>query len=426
MSKKFQAVRGMNDVLPEDLPLWHFVETCLKQTAASYGYQEIRFPALESTHLFKRTVGDVTDIVEKEMYTFADKNGDLVSLRPEGTAGCVRAGIEHGIFHNQTQKLWYLGPMYRHEKPQKGRYREFYQFGLEAIGYSGTSIEVEFILLMSRLWKRLGIAEEVRLELNTIGLVQERVAFKEALVAYLEPKKDLLDDDSRRRLQSNPMRILDSKVASTQALLKDAPTLTEFFGAESQAEFKALQDVLRAHDIAFVHNPKLVRGLDYYNHTVFEWVTDSLGAQGTVCAGGRYDGLVGLLGGKDTPAFGCALGLERLVLMLRAKQEGEPLLAKTDLFAVVIGEEAEQYYLNLAESLRDQFPKLVMNYAHKVDASFKNQFKRADKSGARFALIVAEEEVVNKTVTIKPLRERAEQITMLQSELVSYLQGLGF
>jgi histidyl-tRNA synthetase len=315
--KKLQSIRGMNDLLPTDSYAWQYLESTVADVLHSYAYKEIRFPVLESTELFKRSIGEVTDIVEKEMYTFDDRNGESVTLRPEGTAVCVRACEQNGLLYNQIQRLWYQGPMFRYEKPQKGRLRQFHQFGVETFGMAGPDIDAEMLLITSRLWRELGISDAVTLQLNTLGTSEERKAYRDALVAYLTERKDQLDEDSQRRLDSNPLRILDSKSVSTQALLNDAPNLHDYFGEETQAHFNGVKAFLDAAGIEYQINPRLVRGLDYYCFTVFEWVTDKLGAQGTVCAGGRYDGLVEQLGGKATPAVGFAMGVERLVLLLQ-------------------------------------------------------------------------------------------------------------
>lgn len=423
MSSKFQAIRGMNDILPEKIQYWHFLEQALKALVQSYGYQEIRFPILEATALFKRTIGDVTDIVEKEMYTFDDRNGESLSLRPEGTAGCVRACIQEGLLYNQTQKLWYLGPMYRHERPQKGRYRQFHQFGIEAFGYSGFEIEVELILLTKRLWKMLGIDKAIHLEINTLGTSEERKNYKEALVAFLSQHQDELDEDSQRRLHTNPLRILDSKSQDTQKLLANAPVLLDYLAEESLKSFEQFKSALKALDVEFTFNPRLVRGLDYYSHLVFEWVTESLGAQGTVCAGGRYDSLVPLLGGKPTPAVGLACGVERLILMLEKVKTLSP--KAVDIYAICSGEKAWQAYMALAEQIKNEMPHLHLACAHQSQSSFKSQFKKADKSGAHYALIIGDDELANDTVTLKPLREKAQQKTVSRDVLLDEIKGFG-
>ena len=392
----------MNDLLPDDTVVWQYLEEKVRGILAQYGVREIRMPIVEQTELFKRSIGEVTDIVEKEMYTFEDRNGDSLTLRPEGTACCVRAAEQHGLLFNQTQKLWYTGPMFRHERPQKGRYRQFHQIGVECFGFSGPDIDAELIMLTARLWRALGIDQAVRLQINTLGQTEERAAFKQALVAYLSQYKADLDEDSVRRLDSNPLRILDSKNATTQKILEDAPSLWEFLGDASRQHFEGLLALLRDAGIAYEHNPRLVRGLDYYSNAVFEWVTDALGAQGTVCAGGRYDGLVAQLGGKGTPATGFAMGMERLVLLL--EELGVVPASQrevVDIFIVAAGDGAQQNAFAIAEGLRDTSTLRVVQ--HHGGGSFKSQMKKADKSGARFALILGDQEVRSQTVVVKPL-----------------------
>lgn len=419
MSKKLQAIRGMHDVLPDKSPVWQRLEKAMFEVCQQYGYSEIRMPLVESTDLFCRSIGEVTDIVEKEMYTFEDRNGDSLSLRPEGTASCVRAGLEHGLFYNQTQRLWYQGPMFRHERPQKGRYRQFHQIGIECFGMAGAEIEAEIILMSYRLWKKLGLSAELTLEINSLGTSDERLQYKEVLVEFFNQHIDQLDEDSKRRLTSNPLRILDSKNPAMQGLIESAPQLINSIGDESRLHFEKLQRYLTDAGVSFVHNPRLVRGLDYYSHTVFEWVTSSLGAQGTVCAGGRYDGLIEQLGGKQTPAVGLAMGIERLVLLL----EQHELPLKTPLAYIVHqGVAGEAYSLQLAEKLRDQLPQegIVL---HCGNASLKSQFKKADKTGAKFAIIVGEQEIEQNQVAIKFLRERKEQLQLPQDKLISFLKN---
>jgi histidyl-tRNA synthetase len=420
LSGNIQAVRGMNDILPEQTPTWQFVEETLRTLLASYGYSEVRMPLLEKTELFKRSIGEVTDIVEKEMYTFEDRNGDSLTLRPEGTAGCVRAAIENGLLHNQTQKLWYLGPMFRHERPQKGRYRQFHQLGVEVFGLDGPDVDAELILLTARLWRLLGLEDSVTLQLNSLGSSYARAMYREKLVHYFEQHHEQLDEDSRRRLLSNPLRILDSKNPDMAALIAAAPKLTEHLDAESQTHFDELCAQLEAAGMDYQINPCLVRGLDYYGRTVFEWVTDKLGAQGTVCAGGRFDGLVEQLGGKATPAIGFAIGLERLTSLL---DEGEVPLERfrPHVYLVRVGDAAQQHALLLAERLRDEVPGLRLQLNH-GGGSFKNQLKRADKSGAALALVMGEDEVANGTVGIKSLREQAEQQTQTLDQVVPFLR----
>jgi histidyl-tRNA synthetase len=421
MSQKITAIRGFNDILPAETGRWAEVEAVLRDLMRAYGYHEIRLPIVESTPLFKRAIGEVTDIVEKEMYSFDDRGGESLTLRPEGTAGCVRAALEHSLTYNQTQRLWYTGPMFRYERPQKGRYRQFHQFGVETYGMTGPDIDAELILLTARLWRDLGLSGVVRLEINSLGEIAERANFRAALVAYLEQHREELDEDSQRRLTSNPLRILDSKDAATQKILEGAPRLPDFLEAESKEHFVALCAVLDAAGVAYVVNPKLVRGLDYYNKTVFEWVTSELGAQGTVCAGGRYDGLVEQLGGQKTPAVGFAIGLERL-LLLHAAVHPELEASEADVFVAAVGEGSAQAALLLAETLRTALPDLRV-LVNCGGGSFKSQFKKADKSGARFALVLGDEEVKNGSVSLKWLREEHEQKTLAQTEVAAFLKA---
>ena len=414
MAKNIQAVRGMRDILPEQTPLWRWLEGRISGVLDAYGYREIRMPLLEATELFKRSIGEVTDIVEKEMYTFADRNGDSLTLRPEGTAGCVRAALENGLLHNQTQRVWYQGPMFRHERPQKGRYRQFHQIGVEAFGMAGPDIDIEVILMTARMWRQLGL-RDLELQLNTLGTAEERALYRDELVAFLTQHEGSLDDDSRRRLRVNPLRILDSKNPEMQGLIATAPVLTEFLGAASMGHFDAVCAALRAADIPYVVNPRLVRGLDYYARTVFEWVTDSLGAQGTVCAGGRYDGLVSQLGGRPTPAVGFAMGLERLVAMLEDNGVGQDF-ARADAYLVLAGDAAQRTGLRLAETLRDALPERCI-MANCGGGSMKAQFKRADRSGAAYALVIGEHEVAQNTVTVKPLRGDGAQCQISMGDL---------
>ena len=414
MAKNIQAIRGMNDYLPADTAVWQRIEQILKQVLGNYGFSEIRLPIVEQTPLFKRAIGEVTDVVEKEMYTFEDRNGDSLTLRPEGTAGCVRAGIEHGLLYNQEQRLWYMGPMFRHERPQKGRYRQFHQCGVEVFGLNGPDIDAELIMMTARLWRELGIAEHVRLELNSIGSLDARANYRTALIAYLEQHVDVLDEDSKRRLHTNPLRVLDSKNPEVQAILGDAPRLSEYLDEESQQHFAGLCELLDAAGIEYTVNERLVRGLDYYNRTVFEWVTESLGSQGTVCGGGRYDGLVEQLGGKATPAVGFAMGLERLVLMMETLEQTD-VRRSVDVYMVTAGEGTMMAGMKLAETLREQVPGLrIMN--HFGGGNFKKQFKRADKVGAAVALVLGEDEVAEQTVVLKDLIG-GEQNTYAQSEV---------
>ncbi|HHW78384.1 MAG TPA: histidine--tRNA ligase [Xanthomonadaceae bacterium] len=421
MAKQFQAIRGMNDILPGESALWQNLETTLREVLAAYGYHEIRLPIVEKTELFARSIGEVTDIVEKEMYTFADRNGDSLTLRPEGTAGCARACIEHGLLHNQTQRLWYAGPMFRYEKPQKGRYRQFHQVGAEAYGMAGPDIDAELICLSARLWQRLGI-RAVTLQLNSLGSSAARAAYRERLVAYFESRRDELDEDSRRRLHANPLRILDSKNPTLRTVLAEAPALLDQLDPESRAHFEELQALLAAAGIAYDINPRLVRGLDYYCKTVFEWVTDTLGAQGTICAGGRYDGLIEQLGGQPVPGVGFALGLERLVAMLAAA--GQPGAdPEPHVYLIIVGDAAQRHGLALAERLRDQLPALRLRM-HCGGGGFKAQFRRADHSGARFALILGEDEINADTVAVKPLRAaQNEQLSLPRDQVAAYLRA---
>ena len=417
---KIQSIRGMSDLLPEQSATWQYLERVVADVLARYSYREIRFPLLEQTELFKRAVGEVTDIVEKEMYSFDDRNGDSLSLRPEGTAGCVRACTENGLLHNQTQRLWYMGPMFRHERPQKGRLRQFHQIGVEAFGLKGPDIDAELLLLTARLWKTLKIDHAVKLEINSLGTSDDRKRYRAALVEYLTARYEQLDEDSQRRLQSNPMRVLDSKNADVQALLHAAPNLADFIDDESRQHFERLCAMLDAADVPFQINPRLVRGLDYYGKTVFEWVTTHLGAQGTVCAGGRYDGLVEQLGGKPCPGVGFAMGIERLVLLLdELGVVPDSIAHQVDVYLMAVGD-VEQQGLVLAEKLREQCPRLRIEH-HCGGGSVKSQIKKADKSGAIIALIMGQDEVASGTIGVKYLREDKAQETVAQSELVSVL-----
>ena len=413
----------MNDCQPAQSGLWQWTESVLRQVVASYGYQEIRTPIVESTQLFKRSIGEVTDIVEKEMYTFEDRNGDSLTLRPEGTASCVRAGNEHGLLYNQQQRLWYMGPMFRHERPQKGRYRQFHQFGIEAFGLNGPDIDVEVIRLSARLWQRFGIADNVTLQINTLGSNEARAAYRDTLVAFLKDRFDLLDEDSKRRLESNPLRVLDSKNPQVQKAIADAPQLLDHLDEESALHFSQLKQKLDDAGIAYEVNPNLVRGLDYYNRTVFEWVTDSLGAQGTVLAGGRYDGLVEQLGGRATPAVGFAMGIERLILMLETLGLTDEVPAPVDVYITAMGESVESYAMAVAERLRDDIPTLRVQM-HCGGGNFKKQMKRADASGAAVALIIGENEMNDNQVAIKDLRQRTEQMTVSTDTLGENIASL--
>jgi histidyl-tRNA synthetase len=417
---KIQAIRGMHDVLPDQTPSWQHVEAILRSVLAAYGYAEIRLPLVEQTELFRRSIGEVTDIVEKEMYTFDDRNGDSLTLRPEGTAGCLRACLEHGLLHNQTQRLWYMGSMFRHERPQKGRYRQFHQLGVEAYGMPGPDIDVELIMLGRRLWRQLGIEPKLRLEINSLGTADERLKYRQKLVAYMRGHIDRLDADSLRRLESNPLRILDSKNPELSAVINGAPLLAEELGDASARHFDAFRERLEDAGIAYVVNPRLVRGLDYYCLTVFEWTTEALGAQGTVCAGGRYDGLVQQLGGKDSAAVGFALGLERLIALLES-HENLAAVGRPHAYLIAAGESAERRGLVLAEELRNALPELRLQL-NCGGGSFKNQFKKADKSGAAVALILGDDEVQAHTVGVKPLRSDQDQRTVGQAEVPAVLE----
>jgi histidyl-tRNA synthetase len=423
VSKAIQAIRGMNDCLPTETNIWQMVESVLRRVASNYGFSEIRMPIVESTALFKRSIGEVTDIVEKEMYTFEDRNGDSLTLRPEGTASCVRAGNQHGLLYNQEQRLWYMGPMFRHERPQKGRYRQFHQFGIEAFGFASADIDAEIIMLSARLWRELGIDDVVTLELNSLGSNEERAIYRDALVDYLTIHQDKLDADSKRRMLANPLRVLDSKNSDVQALLVNAPALSDYLGEESQQHFTNLCQRLDAAGINYVLNDRLVRGLDYYNRTVFEWVTSSLGAQGTICAGGRYDGLVEQLGGKATPAFGFALGIERLVLMLTSLEKGQNIRPQVDVYVAMLGDGVDIKANQLAEQWRDQVTDIRMQ-CHCGGGNFKKQMKRADKSGANIAIILGEDEIATQKVTIKYLREKREQQSMAMTDVPAFLETL--
>ncbi|MBA0182438.1 histidine--tRNA ligase [Pectobacterium versatile] len=422
MAKNIQAIRGMNDYLPAETALWQRIENSLKQVLSGYGYNEIRLPIVEQTPLFKRAIGEVTDVVEKEMYTFDDRNGDSLTLRPEGTAGCVRAGIEHGILYNQEQRLWYVGPMFRYERPQKGRYRQFHQLGCEVFGLQGPDIDAELILMTARWWRVLGIADHVKLELNSIGSLEARARYREALVAFLEQHKEQLDEDCLRRMYTNPLRVLDTKNPQIQVLLNDAPVLTDYLDDESRTHFEALGELLTQSGIPYTVNPRLVRGLDYYNRTVFEWVTTSLGAQGTVCAGGRYDGMVEQLGGHATPAVGFAMGLERLVLLVQSVNPDFKAQSGVDAYLISSGAGTQVVAMQLAEKLRDALPqlKLMTNYG---GGNFKKQFARADKWGARVALVLGENEVAAGQVVVKNL-SNGEQDTLAQADVASRLATL--
>ena len=418
MADIIRSVRGMNDILPNVTPYWQAVEATLNSVLTSYGYQEIRFPIVEKTALFCRSIGEVTDIVEKEMYSFDDRNGDSLTLRPEGTAGCVRAAMQNGLL-NQTQRLWYMGPMFRHERPQKGRYRQFHQIGVEAYGFDGPDIDAEMILMTARLWKQLGLSG-LTLQINSLGSTEARLAYREKLIAYFEAHQSQLDEDSQRRLHSNPLRILDSKNPDMQKLNDGAPKLLDHLDDESKQDFSALCAALDSVGLEYEINPRLVRGLDYYGKTVFEWVTDHLGSQGTVCAGGRYDGLVSQLGGKGATAIGFAIGLERLIALLEAT-DALPKIDNIDAYLVAVGDDAAKQALLLAEQLRDQIPDLKL-ITHCGGGSFKSQFKHADRSGARWSLILGEDEISQKIIGVKTMAT-GEQETVSWDALANYLQS---
>jgi len=416
-----QAIRGMHDILPEQTPLWQYAEKIIREVLSNYGYSEIRLPSVEKTELFKRSIGEVTDIVEKEMYTFDDRNGDSLTLRPEGTAGCLRACLEHGLLHNQVHRLWYYGAMYRHERPQKGRYRQFFQFGVETYGMASADIDAELLLLTDRLWKRLGIREKVRLQLNSLGTIAERLVYREALVSYFQQHLEALDEDSLRRLATNPLRILDTKNPAMKDVVANAPELMDYLGDDSRHHFQTILDTLTYLGVSFEINTRLVRGLDYYSKTVFEWVTDELGSQGTICAGGRYDGLIEQLGGKANSAIGFAMGMERLVLLLETLADIQVENA-VDVYLIRVGEQAEKVGLRLAEQLRTELPTLKCQ-VDCAGGSMKIQFKKADKSGATVALILGENEVARGEIGVKLLRdEKSEQQNLAMSEVIEFLR----
>ncbi len=406
----------MQDILPAQKEVIRHIEDVCRAILAAYGYQEIGLPELEHTELFKRLVGEATDIVEKEMYTFDDRNGDSLTLRPEGTAGCARFAQENGLLFNQIQRFWYSGSMFRHERPQKGRYRQFDQIGAECFGMPGPDVDAELLLMNARMWRELNLMNKITLELNSIGTIEARRAFRNALVTYLADYESDLDEDSRRRLDTNPLRILDSKVEKTQELLEGAPELTTYLDNESKTHFEGLQSILDDNDVPYIVNPRIVRGLDYYNGTVFEWTTDHLGAQGTVCAGGRYDGLVEQLGGKPTPGVGFAMGLDRLSLML---EEEFAASEQADIYMVSMGEGARTRTLKLAEQIRSELPGRKV-LVHCGDGKFKAQLKKADVSGASLAIILGEDELADEKVGVKLLRENADQVELGQNELTDY------
>ncbi len=421
MAKTIQAIRGMNDCSPTESPLWQWVEGKVRSVLQNYGYSEVRMPIVESTPLFARAIGEVTDVVSKEMYTFWD-NDEQLTLRPEGTAGCVRAAIEHGWIYNQEQRLWYMGPMFRHERPQKGRYRQFHQAGVEVFGIPNPEIDAELIMLTARLWKELGIAEHVTLQLNSIGSLEARKNYRSALVAFLQQHVDLLSEEEKERLEKNPLRILDTKNQALQEVLNDAPKLLAYLDDDSREHFAQLCALLDAVGIQYEVNPKLVRGLDYYNKTVFEWVTSALGAQGTVCGGGRYDGLVEQLGGHATTGVGFAMGLERLVLLVQEVNQSIRLPSAVDIYVVYQSEGTTLVAFQLAETLRTELPQLRV-MTHCSGGNFKKQFKRADKSGATLALVIGESEVQNQQVVVKHLLGGAEQQTLALDDIVDYIKN---
>ena len=421
MAKNIQAIRGMNDCSPTESPLWQWIEGQVRQILSSYGYSEVRMPIVESTPLFARAIGEVTDVVSKEMYTFWD-NDEQLTLRPEGTAGCVRAAIEHGWIYNNEQRLWYMGPMFRHERPQKGRYRQFHQAGVEVFGISTPEIDAELIILTARLWKALGIDQHVSLQLNSIGSLEARANYRSALVAFLENHQDLMSEEEKERLVKNPLRILDTKNQALQDVLDGAPKLLDYLDDESREHFAQLCGLLDAVGIQYEINPKLVRGLDYYNKTVFEWVTSALGAQGTVCGGGRYDGLVEQLGGHATSGIGFAMGLERLVLLVQEVNKSIPVKSAVDIYVVYQGEGTTLAAFQLAEKLRSELPHLS-TMLHCSGGNFKKQFKRADKSGATLALVLGESEVQNNQVVVKHLLGAAEQQTIDVANLIEQVKA---
>lgn len=420
MPEAIRAVRGMNDILPDESGLWEFFENTIRTWLAAYGYRNLRTPIVEQTDLFVRSIGEVTDIVEKEMYSFVDQlNGERLTLRPEGTASCVRAVIEHNLLYSGPQRLYYSGPMFRHERPQKGRYRQFHQVGVEALGFAGPDIDAELIIMCARLWRLLGI-QNVRLEISTLGSIESRAVYRTRLISYLEKFYDVLDEDARRRLQTNPLRILDSKNPAMREILAEAPHLFDDLDEDSLAHFNTLQQILRDQGVSFEINHRLVRGLDYYNRTVFEWVTDQLGAQGTICAGGRYDGLIAQIGGKPAPACGFAMGIER-ILSLISETGAADMRTVPDIYIVHQGDIAAGFSWKVAESLRDAGFKIVL---HSGGGNFKAQMKKADASGARFAAIIGDEEAATGQVSIKPLRETADQVRMNLAQVAAFLKNI--
>ncbi|MBV8681159.1 MAG: histidine--tRNA ligase [Aquitalea sp.] len=421
MAQKLQAIKGMNDVLPAESYQWEYFEGVLRKLLADYGYQNIRTPIVETTPLFVRAIGEVTDVVEKEMYTFIDSlNGDSLTLRPEGTAGTLRAVVEHSLLYNTTQKLWYMGPMFRHEKPQKGRYRQFHQMGIEALGFAGPDIDAEIIAMTADLWQRLGLSQYVRLEINSLGNAEERAAHRQALIAYLEGFVDILDEDGKRRLYTNPLRVLDTKNPALQDMADNAPRLSDYLGEQSRAHYEGWKAMVTSLGIDFVENPRLVRGLDYYNQSVFEWVTTELGAQGTVCAGGRYDGLIEQLGGKSAPGIGFGMGLERVLLLLQDKGL-LPAARNVDVYIVQQGEGAAMYAMKLAQQLRSAGLSVIQ---HLGEGSFKSQMKKADGSGAEFAVIIGENEMAAGQAVLKPMRADVAQQTVALAQLAAAIAAI--
>jgi len=418
MTDQLQSIRGMPDILPKEALFWEQFESSWRKLVSSYGYEEIRLPVLESTALFKRSIGEVTDIVEKEMFTFLSKDEESITLRPEGTAGCVRAGLEHGLLYNQIQRLWYMGPMFRYERPQKGRYRQFHQVGIEAFGLAGPDIEVEHILMMSRFWKSLGVNKALSLQVNSLGSLASRNLYREKLVEYFSKYHSDLDQDSQRRLGTNPLRILDSKNPALSDLIRNAPKCLDHLDMESKKHFEGFLALLDLAEVDYKINPSLVRGLDYYNRTVYEWVTEKLGAQGTVCAGGRYDTLVEQLGGAPTNAVGFAIGIERVLLLQR--ELGVSLEMELDAYLIHVGEEPERVALLLAEELRDRCPTLRL-VVHCGGGNFKHQFRKADKSGAKIAFILGESELATGTIGVKFLRETKDQLSIPKTDINQFL-----
>ncbi|MGU9957835.1 MAG: histidine--tRNA ligase [Arenicellales bacterium WSBS_2016_MAG_OTU3] len=419
MKQKLQAVKGMNDILPGEIELWQYIEEILRDVARAYGYKEIRTPIAEKTELFKRGIGEATDVVEKEMYTFVDAGDESLTLRPEQTASCVRAGVQHGFLHNQKQRLWYMGPMFRRERPQKGRSRQFHQFGIEALGWAGPEVDAEILLLGKRLWRRLGV-KDLSLQINTLGSDESRAKYRDAIADYFRQHFDALDVDSQRRLERSPLRILDSKSEQTQEIVKQAPLLTAFLDDAARAHFDGLQQILSDNDVSFTVNPYLVRGLDYYTSTVFEWITDQLGAQGTVCAGGRYDSLVNQFGGQDMPGAGFALGMERLVELVKVNRS-ESFEIQQDVFIASLGESAARRGVRIAEDLRDAGLRTLINCG---GGALKRQLKRADDSGAQFAVVIGEDEMDKQSAIVKPLRDGQEQFEVSQAGLIAKLSAM--